>query len=497
MNRSGVFLRTRWRLAALSTGVMGSLSILGAVGLYHWEGHLRWQGIHRELESVAGTLHDSLEVKLTEPDRLSPSALQSLPGLCVMAPAPQDAGLTCAIAPQPRHVLGVLNREGYYARLLDRAGAPLALLGDRPTGPTRPDRQWHDEVTNGQRYHRLSIPLKTQDGQFWGHLQVGRSLADLEADLALLRWLLALALPPWIAAIAAASWLLSGRAMAPLYDAYRLVQQFTGDAAHELRTPIAALRATVEAAGDRGESHTVLPVIDRQTQRLASLVDDLLWLARAESDPTSPQELAPCCLNDLVADALEEFAAMAIAAQVTLSAPPDTLSPDHPATIPGHEAQLYRLLANLTANAIAHTPPGGQVTLRVIRRDRAVLLQVIDTGDGIDAADLPHIFERFYRVGGDRSRQGGGAGLGLAIAQAIVQRHGGTLMVTSQRHRGSTFTATFRLSMAAMQSLKGSSVTPVDSLGGSPLAGAIAPPHPLVSDSPPSSDQFGTNSPGD
>ncbi|MCG9883979.1 MAG: HAMP domain-containing histidine kinase [Cyanobacteria bacterium] len=471
MNRSGVFLRTRWRLAALSTGVMGSLSILGAVGLYHWEGHMRWQGIHRELESVAGTLHDSLEVKLTEPDRLSPSALQSLPGLCVIATAPQTSGFTCAEMPPPRHVLGVLNREGYYARLLDRAGQPLALLGDRPGGHTHPDQQWHDEVANGQRYHRLSIPLKTQAGLFWGYLQVGRSLGDLEANLALLRWLLALALPPWIAAIAAASWLLSGRAMAPLYGAYRLVQQFTGDAAHELRTPIAALRATVEAAGDRGDAHALLPVIDRQTQRLASLVDDLLWLARAESDPTSPQDLAaPCCLNDLVADALEEFAAMAIAAQVTLSAPPETLSPTAEVTIPGHEAQLYRLLANLTANAIAHTPPGGQVTLQILRRDRAVLLQVIDTGDGIDAADLPHIFERFYRVGGDRSRQGGGAGLGLAIAQAIVQRHGGTLTVTSQRHRGSTFTATFR-----------------PPLNGTTQA-AIAPPPPLisVSDSPPS-----------
>lgn len=227
--------------------------------------------------------------------------------------------------------------------------------------------------------------------------------------------------------------------MQPVYQSYQKIQQFTADAAHELRTPLAAMRATLESVLEmqqlpEAESRPVLHTLDRQNARLSQLVQDLLLLSRMDLQRSSVIQ-QKCCLNDLMDDVVEEFAALAIAADVLLVA--DARSPI--LSIAGGEEQLYRLLANLVTNAIQYTPPGGKVKLTLAQIDHEAVIQVQDTGIGIAAAEQLRIFDRFYRVNSDRSRQTGGAGLGLAIAQAIAQAHQGKIQVQSDAGKGSVF----------------------------------------------------------
>jgi signal transduction histidine kinase len=138
-------------------------------------------------------------------------------------------------------------------------------------------------------------------------------------------------------------------------------------------------------------------------------------------------------VNDLV----EEFSALAIASNISLTADIQT---NTPITVFGSEEQLYRLVANLITNAIQYTPASGQVIVHLKRDDHHALIQVQDTGIGIPSKEQARIFDRFYRVNSDRSRHTGGAGLGLAIAQAIAKAHQGTIQVKSELGKGSTFT---------------------------------------------------------
>jgi signal transduction histidine kinase len=229
--------------------------------------------------------------------------------------------------------------------------------------------------------------------------------------------------------------------MQPIYQSYSQIQQFTADAAHELRTPLAALTATVESALrlrhlSEPEARDILRTVDRQNQRLTTLVADLLLLARMERQ-SLPVRLQLCCLNDIVSDLVEELATLAIAAGVTLRS---DIRVDKPLHILGDEEQLYRLVSNLIVNAIQYTPKDGQVNVILDRNENQAIVQVQDTGIGIAPEHQQRIFDRFYRVSSDRSRTSGGSGLGLAITFAIVQAHHGSLQLQSELGKGSTFT---------------------------------------------------------
>jgi signal transduction histidine kinase len=228
--------------------------------------------------------------------------------------------------------------------------------------------------------------------------------------------------------------------MRPVRYSYQQMQQFTADAAHELRTPLAALQAIVQTAL-RSENLTVedskeaLQILNRQSHRLTRMVQDLLMLCQTEQQEYHNTFL-PCCLNELIADLIDEFEALAIAANLKLI----TTVSDSKICVSGNGEQLYRAVANLLSNAIQYTPATGQITIQLSANSSHALIQVKDTGIGIPEAMLPHIFDRFYRVDAERSRQKGGTGLGLAITQAIVQAHQGTIRVESKLNQGSVFT---------------------------------------------------------
>jgi signal transduction histidine kinase len=211
---------------------------------------------------------------------------------------------------------------------------------------------------------------------------------------------------------------------------------------HDLQTPLTSMRAILEALSDGmvEDPDTVkryLHTAQRDVQNLSALIDDLFQMAQLDAGGF-PLHRAEASLGDLVSDTLESFTELAKQNELTLEGNVDTdVDPVHMDT-----QAIGRVLNNLIGNALRHTPARGRVSVWV-RRNQQVEVTVSDTGEGIRAADLPHVFERFYRGDAARSRsRGTGAGLGLAIARGIVQAHGGEIRVESEPGKGTQFTFT-------------------------------------------------------
>jgi signal transduction histidine kinase len=219
---------------------------------------------------------------------------------------------------------------------------------------------------------------------------------------------------------------------------------FVANAAHELRSPLAALRASAEVALGRElapeDYRERLADIVESCDALVGLVNQLLLLAEGEAGMVGTQ--SPVALDRLAAKVVEMFSGIAESREVTLEA-----RSTGPVLVPGNEIHLRQVISNLVDNALKFTPAGGTVEVEVTAGPGEALLRVRDTGSGIAAADLPHVFERFYRA--DRARQrsagGGGFGLGLSICHALVTAHGGQIALASQAGRGTTVTVTLAL----------------------------------------------------
>jgi len=206
------------------------------------------------------------------------------------------------------------------------------------------------------------------------------------------------------------------------------------DASHELRTPLTIIRANADVlgwtdAGDPLERAQALADLAGEAERMGRLVDDLLTLARADAG----QALTPRPTPALPAleDAYRRARTLAIGREVALERADDT-------TVRADPDALGQLLLILVENALKYTPAGGRVALALRLDGAEARLSVADTGPGIDPADLPHIFERFYRA--ETARATSGSGLGLAIARWLAEQHGGRIDVASAPGQGSTFT---------------------------------------------------------
>ncbi len=457
MQQNQLFEKTRWQLACWYAGVMGVILSICGFGVYEAIAHAHKITLDRELESVAGTIHDSLETVLEEPGILAPDLRRFLPNLCI-------ATEKCATEPRNPHLhlVGAIAQGDYYLRLVNLSGNLVALAGIHPPGLSTQSipGKWQTVVDgNGIRYHQISVTLHTQDYRDWGYLQLGRSLAEWEHYLSFIKLSLIFGLPLALLLVGFASWWLAGLAMQPIYQSYQQIQQFTADAAHELRTPLAAVRATVESTLritqlNEVEIRETLNSIHRQNHRLSQLVKDLLWLSRMDRQNRA-KEKKLCCLNDIISDVQEELAALAIAANLTLI---KNINVAQPLTIVADEEQLYRLVMNLVSNAIQYSHSGGEVTLILEKSASDAIIQIQDTGIGISPEEQTRIFDRFYRVNSDRSRSTGGAGLGLAIAEAIVKNHNGQIQLQSQLAKGSIFT--IRLPLAKTPSPFGNKIKP-------------------------------------
>ncbi|HEY0970547.1 MAG TPA: HAMP domain-containing sensor histidine kinase [Gemmatimonadales bacterium] len=227
-----------------------------------------------------------------------------------------------------------------------------------------------------------------------------------------------------------------------LENYFGALRRFTADASHELKTPLTVLRADVERAMHANTTATerlvALEEALQETTRMADLVEQLLTLARADEGRFDLHR-EPVALGPVVRDVLETAHILGEEGGITVRTP---VLED--VTVMGDGARLRQLFLNLVTNAIKYTPRGGEVEIALRGAGDVVTFQVRDSGIGIAAADLPYIFDRFWRADRVRSRSGarGGFGLGLAISQWIAQAHGGSLTATSRLGRGSVFTVT-------------------------------------------------------
>jgi two-component system heavy metal sensor histidine kinase CusS len=231
-----------------------------------------------------------------------------------------------------------------------------------------------------------------------------------------------------------------------LEDSFGRLARFCADIAHELRTPVNNLRGEAEVALGKPrtpeEYREVLGSCLEECGRLARLIDSLLFLARAE-DPKTQVQRERLDLAGELASVQEFYGAAAAEAGVRLEVAAVTA-----VTAELNRPLFQRAVGNLVANALAHTPAGGAITLSAGRDGPQVWVEVADDGRGIDAAHLPHLFERFYRADASRSSAGGNVGLGLPIVKSIAELHGGSVSLTSQPGRGTRVTLRFPASTA-------------------------------------------------
>ena len=394
------------------------------------------------------------------------------------------------------HPPGVVTQSSLSLRVIDATGQVLGatgLLTAAPLDSALLDRAIQQQgllqtivLTDAQRVRVFIMPL-VREGQTLGFFEVAEALSVTEATLRSLVVILFVAVPAMPTLAALGSWFIADRALHPIdaitrqaqriseqdlhrrlnldlpddevgrlartFDAmldrlnaaFQRQRQFTADASHELRTPLTVIKTNIGVTLNRPRSvkqyQTALTQVEDEVDRLTRLTNDLLLLARADaSQPVAPQreiDLVP-----IAHGVVDELRPLAEARRLTLNfAAPES------AQVPGDPDQLHRLCFNLIENAIKYTSQGS-VSVNIALSPALpptpaqVRLTVEDTGSGIAAEHLPHLFERFYRVDAARSREEGGSGLGLAIAHSIVTAHGGSIDVKSDVGQGTIVTVT-------------------------------------------------------
>ena len=298
------------------------------------------------------------------------------------------------------------------------------------------------EVTQAGRRLRLHAERFTVPGRTY----VGAAVADvveLEDQYAALIGAFGAAALAGLVLVAAGGWLLVRKSTGPVEASMETMRRFMADAAHELRTPITVLRSQAEVARQRERDSegyaAALRRVESEAARLGATVEDLLTLARADAGER-PLERRRVFLDDLALDAASAAQALAATRGVALE-----VGTFEEAVVTGDPALLRQLLMIVLDNAVKFTPGGGQVRVSAAAPSGQAEVVVEDTGVGITAEQLPHIFDRFYRGDPARARGNGaeGAGLGLAIARWIAEAHGARIEVTSEVGKGTTVAIRF------------------------------------------------------
>lgn len=417
--------RTRWRLALWSGGATLATMLLLGLLLYvilnrtlvaDSEARLRRQA--NEIQAAVGRLGGNVLRFLAREDGPLAGPRAGGPG----------AGTTTIVVRPDGEAYGVVPRD-LVGEVPVTAGVEAALSGAEDVRT----------VTLADTPFRVrSEPLEIR-GERWA-LQVLDNRAAERRVLATALVVLLVGGLVVVGASVAFGFLYAGRALVPIRDSLRRQREFAADASHELRTPISVIRAGVDylrrsPALAQGEAAAAVDDIAAESERMARLIDELLLLARADSDAVELRH-ARVDLTDVADDALRGLARLAEERGVRLELTGE------PAPVVGDPERLRQLVAILVDNAIRLSPTGAPVTVRVTRAGRHAAVAVTDAGPGIRADDLPRLFDRFFRGAGAPP---GGSGLGLSIARWIADRHGGHLDAANVPGGGAAFTLTLPL----------------------------------------------------
>ncbi|WP_245894189.1 sensor histidine kinase [Chamaesiphon polymorphus] len=466
-----MFQTTRRRLAIWYTTVTAIVLLIFAMGMYIYVRGTLIERIDDTLNHVVEVVSRSISIERVQ----MPGATGELQ-INVGESFQNDS----ARLDDDRIDLEVFNLSGklLWSTLKEPLDLPVWIDLDGATV-----RVGNDSPQAGQNQRilrQITAPVSSIDGRLVGFLRVSHPWFEVTKPTELLTIDLTIGICLVLTSVAAIGWFLSGIAIEPVKASYQQLKQFTADASHELRNPIATIQTNVQVAlGEEPlapQQRQQLLTIERLTRRLGKLVDDLLFLARQDSSNLAPQ-LCSVPLDALLMETIEEqqLAAMARGIALTLEivdpiVPPEATDID-PFGIIGDWDRLARLFTNLLTNAIQYTPPqldvaSGlpaigrseiKVQLKQILRQNTPYLQVkvSDTGIGIPNTALPHLFDRFYRVDPARvataSDVSSGSGLGLAIVRSIVASHQGELSIDSQVDVGTTVTVIFKAETRSLQ----------------------------------------------
>jgi len=311
-------------------------------------------------------------------------------------------------------------------KLFNNPSLPIAAANAGQSGDTR--------VSNGTELYMVDTSpiFKPKSHKVVGVLQVAQQISWIGDALSGLVRQLVLASAIGILLGALASLLMASRSLRPISRAFQRQREFVADASHELRTPLTLIRTNVEAwlRRSNGTARIYAKSIVEEVEQLNRIVGDLTTLALADARQL-PIDPHPVELNEVVKGLMAQATPLAEERGVHLR--PDL---NGGVRVEADLVRVRQLLLILIDNALTHTSAGGEVSVGVIRRDGRARVTVVDNGEGIPPADLPHIFERFYRADKARTRENGGSGLGLAIAKWIVDAHKGEIAVKSTQGKG-------------------------------------------------------------
>ncbi len=327
-------------------------------------------------------------------------------------------------------------------KLLGRKG--LIQLGVPPEVGTTFIK--HPEKGKEFRTHTLSMFIR-RNGEagpptLVGFIRATQSSEEIEAAESELFWIFVIGGMLTLILIGLGGFWLTTKAIEPIEASFLQLKQFTADASHELRSPLTAIKASVDIMRTHPErvhpkDVKKLEAIAGATIQMNEMLGDLLFLARADADsdlPVNERKLTPVLLNQILQNCSVLLEPLANEKKIVFQSKfRDELK------VLGDMPQLSRLFSNLLENALQYTPKEGRVSLDLYRQNRYAVISIRDTGIGIAPDQIDKVFDRFWRADQARTSREGGTGLGLAISEAIVKRHGGKISVTSELNIGTCF----------------------------------------------------------
>ena len=303
-----------------------------------------------------------------------------------------------------------------------------------------------DPVTlKDKQVRTMTVPILLQSStkqppKLEGYIRASESTQEIEGIIASLRWGFAGGSIVALGLSGVGGVLLVQKSLKPTRESYQKLKQFTADASHELRSPLTAIKTSLEVILNHPDrihpkNTKKLAAISSATDQMIALVEDLLFLARSDSaKETQIFEKAPTSVYQILQELLTLLQPQAQSRNIIFKS---ALIPD--VVIVGDPTKLSRLFSNLLENALQYSPGGGTVRVRMEKSARSVFINVEDTGIGIAKNQLSAVFQRLWRTDRARSYRGGGSGLGLPIAQAIARQHKGEITVSSRVGEGTCF----------------------------------------------------------